>query len=687
MKTYRLLKQRAVTGSALLAATASVVLAFGCGETSDAGSASASADQLPPVIPVENFFDNPEVAGAQISPDGEWISYLKPYRDKLNIYIRRVGATEERRMTSDTIRPVTGYFWSQDASRLLYVQDKGGNENYHVYAVPIAGEEAPEATDLTPFEGVRAVIFAVPQETPNKILVGLNRRNPSLFDAFWLELGTGELQLVAENPGNFGGVVVDHDQEVRLAVGQGPQGESVIYTRDSPDQEWRTVASYPSDENVSPLRFHPDNRRVYLNSNHGSNLQRLILLDLATGEETELEGDPEGEADLAGVLFSEITDELEATVYVGDTVRIYPKNEALEEDLARLREIHDGSPNISSTTLDERKWLVVFNSPTDPGATYVYDRDTNEAEFLFRPRPGLKADELVDMKPIRFRSRDGLTIHGYLSLPRGVEPKKLPMVLLVHGGPWARDNWGYQPEAQLLANRGYAVLQVNYRGSTGYGKEFYNAAVKEFARKMHDDLVDGVEWAVAEGIADRDRVGIYGGSYGGYATLVGLTFTPEVFACGVDYVGPSSLVTLIESFPAYWRPFLKGSWFRFVGDPTEDAEREDLMSRSPIFFVDQIEDPLLIVQGANDPRVTKSESDQMAIALRDRGVKVDYLLAPNEGHGFLNADNRLALYRSMETFFADCLGGRVQENLSPGIAEKIAELTVDVDTLTLGTEE
>ena len=400
-----------------------------------------------------------------------------------------------------------------------------------------------------------------------------------------------------------------------------------------------------------------------------------------------MESDPEGEVDFGSAMFSDLTDELIATVYVADTVRIYPKNEQVATDMARLRQVHDGTPNVSSTTTDETKWMVSFDAPTDPGATYLYDRETGEAEFLFRPRPWLEPEQLADVRPVSFPARDGLAVNGYLTLPTGVEPKSLPMVLLVHGGPWARDDWGYQPEAQMLANRGYAVLQVNYRGSTGYGKRFFNAAVKEFAGKMHDDLIDGVKWAVAEGIADPDLVGVYGGSYGGYATLVSLTFTPEVFACGVDYVGPSSLITLIESFPAYWRPFLKGYWYRFVGDPSVEADREDMKTRSPLFYVDQIEDPILIVQGANDPRVTKLESDQMVVALRDRGIKVSYLVAENEGHGFANADNRMALYRSMETFFGECLGGRVQEQVPDEIQTKIAELTVDVDGVSVVAEE
>jgi len=646
-------------------------------------------DELPPLIPIQHFFDNPEIAGAQISPNGQFVSYLKPYKEKLNVFVRQIGSSEERRMTTDTIRPVRGYFWSADGSMLLYVQDKGGNEDFHVYSVPIEGTATPEAKNLTPHDGVRAVIFAVPPERPGEILIGLNKRNPSLFDAYWLDVETGETRLVAENPGNFVGVMPDHDLQVRLAMGQNAEGGTSFYTRSSDeDPEWREVAAYSASETVRPFRFHPDNRRIYAASNVGdTNLQRLVLLDLETGEVEEMESDPEGEVDFGSAIFSDLTDELIATVYVADTVRIYPKNEQVAKDIARLRQVHGGTPNVSSSTTDESKWMVSFDSPTDPGATYLYDRETGEAEFLFRPRPWLEPDQLANVRPVSFQARDGLAIQGYLTLPKGVAPKGLPTVLLVHGGPWARDDWGYQPEAQMLANRGYAVLQVNYRGSTGYGKQFFNAAVKEFAGKMHDDLIDGVKWAVDEGIANPDLIGVYGGSYGGYATLVSLTFTPEVFACGVDYVGPSSLITLIESFPAYWRPFLKGYWYRFVGDPSVETDLEDMKKRSPLFHVDRIEDPILIVQGANDPRVTKLESDQMVVALRDRGIKVGYLVADNEGHGFSNADNRMALYRSMETFFGECLGGRVQEDVPDAIRTKITELTVDVDNVTVAAEE
>ncbi len=648
------------------------------------GACAEPQPPQPPLIDLAQFFDNPEIAGAQISPDGEWLSYLRPYEGKLNIYVKRFDSDQERLMTTDTVRPVTGYFWTVDSEKLLYIQDKGGNENFHIYSVPLAGEGTPEARDLTPYDGARAVIFDVPRDLPDRILIGLNRRNPSAFDTYWLDLESGDLQLVAENPGRLIGALTDSENKVRVALGQGPMGETEIFFRETEDADWQRVASYPSNENVNPIRIHPDDRRLYMSSDHGeTDLQQLVLLDLHTGGTEVLESDPLGEVDFGQAVFSEVTDELIATVYVGDTVRIYPKTDEATKVIADLRKIHKGTPNITSMTFDEKVLIVSYDSPTDPGATYKYDSGTGESEFLFRPRPWLNPEQLAEMKPVAYKARDGMTIHAYLTTPRGVDAANLPMVLLVHGGPWARDVWGYDPEAQLLANRGYAVLQINYRGSTGYGKAFYNAAVKEWAGAMHDDLIDGVQWAIDEGIADPDKVAIYGGSYGGYATLVGVTFTPEYFACGVDYVGPSSLITLIESFPAYWRPFLESSFFRHVGDPAVAEDREDMRQRSPLFFVDRIEDPLLIVQGQNDPRVTKREADQLAIALRDRGIKVDYILAENEGHGFANADNRLALYRSMEKFLGQCLGGRVQESVGPGIEARIAKMTVDIDTLAL----
>lgn len=648
------------------------------------GLPSLTTAQQTPLIPLEHFFDSPAIASAEISPDGRSLAYLKPYRGKLNLHVRPLKGGTERRVTADTVRPILQYYWSADGRRLLYLQDRGGNENFHLHAVPADAPAPRGARDLTPFDGVRTFVLDVPRDLPGRILIGLNRRDPGLFDAYWLDLDTGDLSLAAENPGRFGGFYADRSHQIRAADAQGPAGETQIHARTDSTTPWRVVASYPAAETVQPLRLHPDGRHLYLLSNHGgTEFARLVTLDLQTGEERVVDEDPQQGADLQDVLFGAGTDSVLWTTYNADTVRVYPRTRGVGQDLARIRRLHDGTPLVTSMTRDEQRWVVAFNSPTDPGVTYLYNRRTGRGEFLFRPRPWLEPAALAPMAPVTFQARDSLLIHGYLTTPRGVKARALPMVLLVHGGPWARDDWGYQPEVQFLANRGYAVLQVNYRGSTGYGKAFYNAAVREFAGSMHADLLDGVAWAVRRGIADPRKICIYGGSYGGYATLVGVTFTPDAFACAVDYVGPSSLITLVESFPAYWRPFLQGSWYRFVGDPANLADREEMWRRSPLSRIDSIRTPLLIVQGANDPRVTKREADQLAVALHDRGVAVRYLLAGNEGHGFLNPDNRLALYRAMEQFFGRFLGGRVQPDAPEGVEPRIERMTVGVDTLTL----
>jgi dipeptidyl aminopeptidase/acylaminoacyl peptidase len=642
--------------------------------------ATPAAAQLPPIIPVQHFFNPPEIVAAQISPDGRWLAYLKPYRSKLNVFVRPLAGGAERRMTSDTTRPILQYYWSADGKVLLYLQDRGGNENFHVFAVPV--DASPDqARDLTPFDKARAVVADIPRDLPDRIFIALNNRDPSAFDAYWLDLATGRLTLAEQNPGRFGAYLLDRAHTVRAATAQGPAGETEVYVRGDSANPWRLVTSYPATETVNPLRLTPGGSSLYLTSDHGADFQRLVRLDLATGAQEVVCSDPLDAADVSDVLFGAGTDSVLWVGYNADTTRIYGQSAAVTRDIARIKRLHEGTPTVTSMTRDERRWVVSFDSPTDPGATYLFDRATGRSRFLFRPRPWLKPVNLAGMKPISFPARDGLTINGYLTVPKGIAAKKLPMVLLVHGGPWARDDWGYQPEVQLLANRGYAVLQVNYRGSTGYGKRFFNAAVHEFSGAMHADLIDGVSWAVKQGIADPKRVCIYGGSYGGYATLVGVTFTPQTFRCAVDYVGPSSLITLVESFPAYWRPFLEGSWYRFVGDPAKPADREEMWKRSPLSRVDQITTPLLIVQGMNDPRVTKKEADQLAVALRDRGVKVRYIIAPNEGHGFVNPDNRLVLYRSMEEFFGNYLGGRVQKAPPPGVAERLKLMTVDVDTL------
>jgi len=422
-------------------------------------------------------------------------------------------------------------------------------------------------------------------------------------------------------------------------------------------------------------------------SNKGDDvdLTRLMLMNAETGETEVLESDPESEVDFAGAFFHPDTDELLMTYYVGDRVRMYPKTDAIANDIEVLRAaLPDGELGFVSATRDLGRMLISISSDVDPGSVYLYDRASGEVEKLYASRPDLPSDQLSPMQPIRYTARDGLEVAAYLTIPKGKEPKNLPVVLHPHGGPWARDYWGYNPYAQFLANRGYAVLQPNFRSSSGYGKAFLNAGNKEWGiGAMQHDLTDGVNYLIEQGIADPERIGIFGGSYGGYATLAGVTYTPDLYACGVPYVAPSNLITLIESFPAYWRPFLKGSWYLRVGDPEDEADREDLVARSPLFKVDQIKVPLLVVHGANDPRVKQRESDQIVVALRDKGADVEYIVAPDEGHGFRAPDNRMALAVAMEAFLAKHLGGRYQEDVPPDLAMHLAEITVDVETVSL----
>ncbi|HWH35250.1 MAG TPA: S9 family peptidase [Acidimicrobiales bacterium] len=622
---------------------------------------------LPPLIPVEHFFDNPEMAGAKISPDGTRLSYLAPEEGRMNVWVRDVAGRDGAVcVTHDHVRGIRGHFWSRDSTRILYAQDQGGNENFHLFAADLSRPGDP-SVDLTPFDGVRAGIVDVPHHDPAHVLVSLNQRDPQCFDVHRLELATGRLEVVAENPGNIAGWHTDAGGRLLAASAQTPAGDSEILVRDSEGAPFRTLTVYANEDGGNVYGFTPDGSALWVGSAQGRDLTRLVRLDLATAEETDICG--HDEVDLGGPILRSRTGELLAAIFVVDRLQVVFFDEEFEAKWHRAAALHHGDVAGVSMDDDERTWVVSFDDDREPGATFLLDATTGASEFLFRPRPKLDPATLAPMTTVRIASGDGHTLHGCLTLPLGVEPRDLPLVLVVHGGPWARDTWGYHPEAQFLANRGYAVLQVNYRGSTGFGKAFMHAAEHEFAGKMHDDLIDAVEWAVAEGIADRDRLAIYGGSYGGYATLVGVTFTPDVFAAAIDYVGPSSLITLVRSFPAYWRPFLQGSWYRFVGDPGTEEEPDedvvaDLWARSPLAKVDRIRTPLLVVQGANDPRVTKVEADQIVAALRARGVEVEYLLKDDEGHGFVNPENRLDLYRAMERFLAEHLGGRADKAAS-----------------------
>jgi len=620
-----------------------------------------SMPSVPRIIPVEDFFENPEKAGGQISPDGRKLAYLAPEENRLNVWVRTIGSDDDTCVTHDHVRGIQGFSWSRDSRRIIYLQDTGGDENFRLH---LADLERPgvDSACLTPFDGVRVMIVAVPHSDPKRIVVAMNKRNPQLFDAYRVDLETGELELIAENPGNWADFTVAHDGRLLAVSAQTPTGDTEILVRDDEGGEFRSLRVYANEDGGGVYGYTPDLSALWVASAVGVDKTRLVQLDVKSGEETPVDSDDE--VDLEQAVIRGRTGELLAAIYVKDRLVWHFFDPAYEAKVEAARTLHRGDLQGLSMDLTETKFVVTFNDDREPGVTFFYDAEAGSGDFLFKPRPKLNADELAPMTPVRIESRDGLTLHCQLTLPIGVEQTNLPMVLLVHGGPWAADQWGYHPEVQLLANRGYAVLQVNYRGSTGFGKSFLHAAEHEFAGRMHDDLIDGVEWAVKQGYADPARVAIYGGSYGGYATLVGVTFTPDVFAAAISYVGPSSLVTLIRSFPPYWGPMLEGSWFRYVGDPgTEEAPNaeveKDLLARSPISFVDRIVTPLMVVQGANDPRVTKIESDQIVAALRDRGVEVEYMVKDDEGHGFANPENRLDLYRAMERFLAQHLGGRV----------------------------
>ena len=673
--------------SALLTAFVVAALAAGAQEaTPQDDPVETRLASLPPLIDRDVFFGDPEISGTQISPDGKWITFRKPYNDVMNIWVKAVDAPFDsaRPITADTERPVGGYFWSEDSRYVLYVQDKGGDENYHVYAVDPASEvnEAtgvPDARDLTPIEGVRAFIYAVPEATPNRFIVGINNRDPALHDVYSLDLDTGELELLIENDSNVAGWVTDLAGDVRLAARQRPDGGyETLVVEDG--RLGRVLYECDFEENCGPVRFHKDGKRVYMQSNKGVDLTQLLLVDVESGDVEIIESDPDGEVDFGGTWFSDVTEELVATVYTGDRDRIYPRTEALERELDWLRgQLPDGEIGYQSGTEDESLAILSVVSDTNPGMVYLYDRAGQTLEKLYDSRPDLPSEHLAPMQPIRYKARDGQEIPGYLVTPKGVPAENLPTVILPHGGPWGRDYWGYNPLAQFLANRGYAVMQPNFRASTGYGKAFLNAGNGEWGTGiMQHDITDAVKHLVDEGIADPEQVAIMGASYGGYATLAGVAFTPELYAAGVSIVGPSNIITLLNSIPPYWGP-TKEMFMRRVGDPDDEADRARLTAQSPFFHAENIEAPLLIIQGANDPRVKKAESDQIVVALRDLDRPVRYLLAADEGHGFAGKENRLAMFAAIERFLARHLDGRYQREMAPEISAKLRELRVDLD--------
>jgi dipeptidyl aminopeptidase/acylaminoacyl peptidase len=607
---------------------------------------------LPSLIPREDLFGNPEKASPNISPDGSQLAYLAPDEGVLNVWLRTIGQEDDRAVTRDRNRGIRSYFWAYDKKHLLYVQDIGGDENWHVWS---ANPETGVIRDLTPFQGAQAQVIAVEPSFPNEILVGLNVRDARVHDVYRIDLTTGAVTMEVENPGDIVGWVADSRFKVRAAHAAMPDGGFQLRVLDATSGEWRPLITWGPDEEGQPYAFTPDGNSLYIGNSIGSNTQELRTVDLATGEEKTIASNPE--VDLSEALVHPTAHNIQAVGFNKHRLEWTVLDPAIQPDFDLLRTACPGEFFVVSRDLADRTWIVLTVQDNAPAAYHTYARETGGLELLFVTRPALQNATLAEMRPVDIPARDGLTLPSYLTLPPGLEHKNLPLVLNVHGGPWARDTWGYDPEAQWIANRGYASLQVNYRGSTGFGKKFLHAADREWAGKMHDDLLDAVQWAVDQGYADPKKIAIFGGSYGGYAALVGAAFTPDVFCCSVDIVGPSSLITLINSIPPYWEPLKKLFTVR-VGDP--ETDREFLESRSPLFKADQIECPLLIAQGANDPRVKQAESEQIVKALRDRGKEVEYILFEDEGHGFAKPENRLRFYGAAEKFLAAHLGGRAE---------------------------
>ncbi|RDI63363.1 S9 family peptidase [Nocardia pseudobrasiliensis] len=622
---------------------------------------------LPEPLTVEDLFDSPTRAGATISPDGTRYAFLAPWRNRLNVWVQDLDSqTSPRCVTADENRSVFRYRWSNDARWLLYQQDGDGDENWHLFRVDPADPDAG-AVDLTPFPGARVLAYELPRGRADIAIVQLNQRDVLEFDVYELDLVTGELTILARNPGRVAGWLSGDEGELFATV-MTAEGDLELCRWEA--GTLRTVTTFDGIDyplGVFPMLPTPDGSGIWLGSNRGTDRTRLVRLDVTTGVEVEIDSHPTFDLDTRGIasdgqltplIRDPRTGELIGVRYLGERQVIHALDPGFAAVLERLSALSDG--DIDELTCDDsgQRWVVNFAHDRDPHVTYYYNHATGEHRLLFRPYPHLNPRSLAPMTPVSITARDGLCLPSYLTLPVGIEPDRLPLVLLVHGGPWARDSWGYEPTAQLLANRGYAVLQINFRGSTGFGKAFVQAAIGEFAGRMHDDLLDGVRWAVARGYADPDRVAVFGGSYGGYAALVGASFTPDVFAAAVDYCGISNLANFLRTVPAFVRPYLINNWFRYVGDPSDPDQEADMLARSPITRADRIRIPLMVVQGATDVRVVQAESDNLVEALRARGVQVEYLLAPNEGHGFVNPENVIGMYRAVDRFLAEHLGGR-----------------------------
>jgi len=619
--------------------------------------------QEPELISRKALFGNPERTSVRLSHDGARISYLAPVDGVMNVWVGPVEAIEEARpVTKDTGRGIRICLWTYNPSYVMYLQDRDGDENWHVYAVNV---ETGESRDVTPYDGVQAIPRGGSPKFPDEALIAINNRDAQLHDLYRVNFVTGESELIVTN--DFGAAIITSDRDLnpRLAVVLTPDGGSKILAL-SESGGWEETMRVGAEDEMTTwlLNFDVDGRTLYMCDSRGRDTSALTAVDMETGEEEELAVN--AKVDVGETIEHPVTGRPQAVGFEHERFVWKVLDDSIAADIERIDDKDKGEFNVRSRTLDDRKWLVAYVRDDGPKSYFLYERETGELQYLFSDRPELESASLAPMHSAIVKSRDGLDLMVYYTLPMGSAGEDrespsgpLPTVLCVHGGPWGRNSWGYDPEHQLLANRGYAVLSVNFRASTGFGKAFVNAGNLEWGGAMYDDLIDAVEWAVKEGVADPDRVAIMGGSYGGYAVLVGLTFTPEVFVCGVDMVGPSNLNTLMDNAPLYWIPIMTFLRSR-VGDNTTEEGRSFLAERSPLSRVDSIVRPLLIGQGANDPRVTQVESDQIVDAMTERGIPVTYLLYPDEGHGFARPENNLSYMAVAEAFLAKCLGGRFE---------------------------
>ncbi|MEG4216423.1 S9 family peptidase [Microcoleus sp. Pol14C6] len=610
--------------------------------------------EIPPLIEREILFGNPEKTRPQLSPDGKYLAYIAPdEHNVLQVQLRTVGQADDRQLTADKKRGIRIFYWTYSGEELIYQQDIDGDEKWHLFSVNI---QSNLVRDLTPFQGVRAQPIALDRNFPNEILVEMNIRDRRKHDVYRINLQNGAVELDTDNPGNIMGWtwIADAQFQVRAATATNADGSTELLFRETADKSWESLRRWGPDEEGGAVMFSKNGKILYIIGNHDANAKRSIALDLETKQESDIASDPE--YDVGDIVIHPTNREIQAVSFYKDKQEWQILDQSIAEDFENLGKFRPGEFDITSRNLADTTWLIAYRTDDGPVYYYTYERTSKTFTFLFSNQPKLEGLPLSSMEPISYTARDGLTIHGYLTKPVGVSTP-VPTVLLVHGGPWARDTWGYNPQAQWLANRGYGVLQINFRGSTGYGKAFLNAGNREWAAKMHDDLLDGVNWLVETGIAQQDKIAIMGGSYGGYAALVGLTFSPDVFACAVDIVGPSNLITLLQTIPPYWEP-RKASLYHRVGNL--ETEPEFLKSISPLSFVDRIQKPLLIAQGANDPRVKLAESEQIVNAMKQAGKPVEYVLYTDEGHGFARPENRLHFFAIAEEFLAKYLGGRFE---------------------------